>query len=209
MGTLNLLEVMKKNNVKKLLFASSSSVYGNNKKVPFSENDFADHPISPYATSKKSAELLGHTYYNLYGFDIFCLRFFTVYGPRQRPDLAIHKFVDKILAGTPIEMYGDGDTGRDYTYIDDVVTAIVSAMNKIKGYEVINIGGSREVLLKNMISTIEKALDVKAHINIKEMQPGDVKKTFADISKAEKLLGFKSTFSFEEGIEKFIEWKKK
>jgi len=142
-GTLNLLDVMKKHDVKKLVFASSSSVYGNNPKVPFTESDSVDNPISPYAATKKAAELLCHTYHHLHGIDVFCLRFFTVYGPRQRPDLAINKFVSNILNGQPVEMYGDGSTARDYTYIDDIVDGILASIARVSGYEIINLGESR------------------------------------------------------------------
>ncbi|RLD52055.1 MAG: epimerase [Bacteroidetes bacterium] len=206
-GTLFLLESMKKYDVTKLLFASSSSVYGNNKKVPFSETDNVDFPISPYAASKKAGELLCHTYHHLYRFDISCLRFFTVYGPRQRPDLAIHKFTNAIAAGKTIDMYGDGSTARDYTYIDDIVSGIIAAMNHIGGYEIFNLGESQTISLSEMIVTIEKHLDKKANKNYMPMQPGDVNITWANVSKAKMSLGYNPQKDFDDGIVEFIKWK--
>lgn len=205
-GTLNVLECMRKTNIKKLIFASSSSVYGNSTKVPFSETDSVDTPISPYAASKKAAELLCHTYHHLYGFDIFCLRFFTVYGPRQRPDLAIHKFFNAILNNKPITVYGDGTTGRDYTYIDDITDGIISAVSKVNGYEILNLGGSQSILLKDLIKRIETATAKTALINTDKIQQGDVTITFADIDKASKLLGYKPKIGITEGIKLYNEW---
>lgn len=205
-GTLNLLQCMRKASLKKIIFASSSSVYGNNSKVPFSETDNVDNPISPYAASKKAGELLCHTYHHLYGFDIFCLRFFTVYGPRQRPDLAIHKFFNAILNNKPITIYGDGTTGRDYTYIDDITDGIISAIDKLKGYEIINLGGSQSILLKDLIKLIETATAKTALIKADEIQQGDVTITFADIDKAGKLLGYKPKIGITEGIKLYNEW---
>ncbi|MBE0637801.1 MAG: GDP-mannose 4,6-dehydratase [Bacteroidales bacterium] len=207
LGTLNLLEAMKIHGVTKMIFASSSSVYGNNPNVPFSETDFVDNPISPYASSKKAAELLCHTYHHLYAFDIFCLRFFTVYGPRQRPDLAIHKFTEMILSDQPIPVFGDGSSSRDYTYIDDIVDGLVKAADRVKGYEIINLGESRTVSLNRMIETIENEIGKKAKKVEYPMQPGDVVTTFADISKAKLLLDYSPYWNFEDGIKKFIEWK--
>ena len=206
MGTLNILEMMKEFNVSKMIFGSSSSIYGNNKKIPFSENDNVDNPISPYASSKKSCELLCHTYHHLYNFDIFCLRFFTVYGPRQRPDLAIHKFTKLIMEGNPIPFYGDGSTERDYTYIDDIVDGILGAMNNLKGYDIFNIGESKTISLTKMVTTLETIIGKKAILEKLPMQAGDVEKTYADISKAKQILGYNPRFSFEEGIAKFIKW---
>jgi UDP-glucuronate 4-epimerase len=206
-GTLNLLDVMKKHDVKKLVFASSSSVYGNNPKVPFSESDNVDNPISPYAATKKVGELLCHTYHHLYCFDVFCLRFFTVYGPRQRPDLAINKFVSNILNGRSIEMYGDGSTARDYTYIDDIVDGIMASIARVSGYEIINLGESRTVKLSHMISLLEKQLNLLADIRQLPMQPGDVSITYANIDKARSLLGYNPTWDFEDGIIEFLKWK--
>jgi UDP-glucuronate 4-epimerase len=205
-GTLILLEAMKTANVRRLLFASSSSVYGNNKKVPFSENDNVDFPISPYAATKKAGELLCHTYHNLYGFDIFCLRFFSVYGPRQRPEMAIHNFARKILDDRPISVYGDGTSKRDYTFIDDIVNGIISAMNNLKGYEIINLGESKTYSLNTVVALLEKSLSKKAIINKLPIQPGDVHLTNADISKAKSLIGYEPKTNLEEGISKFVSW---
>ncbi len=206
-GTLNVLEAMKKNNVKKMLFASSSSVYGNNLKVPFSESDPVDNPISPYAATKKSGELLCHTYHYLYNFDIYCLRFFTVYGPRQRPDLAIHKFTNKILQGEEIDIFGDGSSSRDYTYIDDIVGGLMSCIDKLKGFEVINLGESQTITLKEMLSLLEESLQIKAKTRTLPMQQGDVNRTFADISKAKALLNYAPKWDVKSGILEFVKWK--
>lgn len=212
MGTLNLLEKCKQCKITKFIFASSSSVYGNNKKVPFSENDNVDFPISPYAATKKSGELLLHTYHHLYNISTACLRFFTVYGPRQRPDLAIHKFTKLILEGKEIPFYGDGTTERDYTYIEDIVNGIVSAIDLIDNhdysYEIFNIGGDHTISLKKMVQTIEAALGKKAKLNIMSMQPGDVNRTCADITKANRILGYRPKVNFEDGIKNFTNWYK-
>ncbi len=205
-GTLNLLECMRQNRVSKLLFASSSSVYGNNTKVPFSEIDSVDAPISPYAATKKSGELLCHVYNHLYQFDIICLRFFTVFGPRQRPDLAIHKFTRLIDLGKPIPFFGDGSTSRDYTYIDDIIEGIICALNNLQGFHIYNIGESRVVPLNELISMIESKLNKKAILDKYPIQPGDVKQTFADISKARTELGYEPKYNLEVGIQKFINW---
>lgn len=205
-GTLNLLELARLNQIKKFIFASSSSVYGNNKKIPFSEKDNVDFPISPYAATKKSGELTCHTYHALYGIDCFCLRFFTVYGPSQRPEMAIHKFVRRIDQGKEIEMYGDGSSSRDYTYIDDITVAVAACLKKVKGYEIINLGNSNPIKLSELIGLIEKSLEKKAKIVKKEMQPGDVERTYADIEKAKKLLGYNPKTKIEQGIKKFVNW---
>jgi UDP-glucuronate 4-epimerase len=211
-GTLNLLEMCKKYGVEKFIFASSSSVYGNNKKVPFSEDDNVDFPISPYAATKKAGELLCHTYHHLYDIDVACLRFFTVYGPRQRPDLAIHKFTKLIFNDEEIPFYGDGSTERDYTYIDDIIDGVTKAIDWVqvkKGiYEIFNLGESNTITLKRMVETIEKAIGKKAKLNKLPMQPGDVKRTYADVSKAKKILGYDPKTDFEFGIESFISWYK-
>lgn len=204
MGTLNLLETMRKHNVKKMIFASSSSVYGNNSKVPFSETDAVDNPISPYAASKKAGELLCHSYYHLYNFDIFCLRFFTVYGPRQRPDLAIHKFTKAILNDEQISLFGDGSSKRDYTYIDDIIQGINGAISNLKGFEIFNLGESQTVSLAGLVSVIEKYAGKKAKLAYLPMQDGDVFQTFADIGKARMILGYNPKVKIEAGIEKFI-----
>ena len=208
-GTLNLLEVMMEYGCKKMIFASSSSIYGNNKIVPFSEDDRVDNPISPYAATKKAGELLCYTYHNLYNFDIFCLRFFTVYGPRQRPDLAIYKFTKLISGGEPIQAFGDGNTCRDYTYIDDIVQGISSAIFNLNGFEIINLGDSRTISLKKMIKTLETEIGKKAKIEFLPEQLGDVKQTYANIDKAKRILNYNPQFLFEEGIKEFVKWYKK
>jgi len=205
-GTLNILEAMKKNGCKKMIFASSSSVYGNNRKVPFSESDPVDNPISPYAASKKAGELLCHTYHHLYNFDIFSLRFFTVYGPRQRPDLAIHKFARLILEGKPIPFFGDGSTSRDYTYIDDIVDGIVRSINKLKGFEIINLGESETITLNELVENLEITLGKKAIVNRFPLPSGDVNRTFADIRKAIKILDYLPKYDFSKGLSNFINW---
>jgi UDP-glucuronate 4-epimerase len=208
-GTINLLECMREADVKRLIFASSSSVYGNNQKVPFSETDFVDNPISPYAATKKSGELLCHVYTSLYGFDITCLRFFTVFGPRQRPDLAIHKFTRLIDHGKSIPFFGDGSTSRDYTYIDDIISGIICATEKLNGFNVYNLGESRVIKLNELIGFIEKSLGKKAILDMQPLQPGDVEKTFADITKSKHELGYNPKYDFETGIMEFVAWYKK
>ncbi len=208
LGTVNLLEIMKDFDVKKLVFASSSSVYGNCKADVFTEDLKVVEPISPYAASKSACEQFIYTYHSLYRINAVCLRFFTVYGPRQRPDLAIRKFIEKIENNQPIQMYGDGETIRDYTFIDDITDGIVGAINYEKsGYEIINLGGGEPVSLKKMIQTIEEVLNKKAIIEILDMQKGDVNKTISCCEKAKKLLGYNPKTSFKSGIEKFVEWK--
>lgn len=205
-GTLNILECMRKFKLNKLIFASSSSVYGGNKKIPFSESDSVDNPISPYAATKKAGELLCYNYHYLFNFDVFCLRFFTVYGPRQRPEMAIHKFTRQIFSQQNITVYGDGSSSRDYTYIDDIVTAVVAAINNIKGYEIINLGNSSPIKLINLIKLIENITCIKAKIVYEPMKPGDVFTTYANITKAKKLLNFTPETPINKGIEKFISW---
>ena len=211
-GTMNILELMKKYNIKKFICASSSSVYGNNEKVPFSETDNVDFAISPYAATKKSCEVIGHSYHHLNNIDMAMLRFFTVYGPRQRPDLAIHKFTKAILKEEAIPFYGDGTTQRDYTYIDDIINGILKSINYVenndKVYEIFNLGESQTISLKEMVEVLEGKIGKKAVLNKLPMQPGDVNRTFADISKAKTILGYDPQTKFEEGIEKFIEWYK-
>ena len=212
-GYMNLLELCKKYGVKKFVQASSSSVYGNNKEVPFKETAIVDFAISPYAATKKSCEVMGHVYHKLYNIDMVQLRFFTVYGPKQRPDLAIHKFTKMILEDKPIPFYGDGTTKRDYTYIDDIVDGILKSMNYLFNnedvYEIFNLGESHVVSLKEMVETIENALGKKATLDIQPMQPGDVDKTYADISKAKAMIGYDPQTNFAEGIRKFVEWYKR
>jgi UDP-glucuronate 4-epimerase len=205
-GTQNLLELAREFSVRKFVFASSSSVYGVNQKVPFSEEDPIFKPISPYAATKLAGEALCHVYHHLYGLDVACLRFFTVYGPRQRPDLAIRKFTEAILAGKPIDMYGDGSTRRDYTYIDDILQGVLACLERSFGYEVINLGESRTVELRELVRLIEKATSKRAEILRRSTQPGDVPVTYADISKAKRLLGYQPKIAIEVGIEKFVEW---
>jgi len=205
-GTLNLLELARHNGVKKFVFASSSSVYGNRDKVPFSEDDITNSPISPYAATKKAGELLCYTYNSLYKIPSVCLRLFTVYGPCGRPDMAPYKFVDSIANGRHIEMYGDGSTRRDYTFIADVVSGIMKSMDLDAKYEIINLGCGNPVELKDFIGIIEKNLGKKAKIVKEKMQPGDVKQTYADISKAKKLLGYSPKTKIEEGLKLLCEW---
>lgn len=207
-GTISLLESMRKNGIKKMVFASSSSIYGNNQKVPFSEDDRVDNPISPYASTKKSGELLCHVYSHLYNFDITCLRFFTVYGPRQRPDLAIHKFTKLIQENKPIPFYGDGSSSRDYTYIEDIVNGISCALNHLEGYKIYNLGESKVITLKKLVEVIETILGKKALLNQLPMQQGDVSRTFADISKAKAEIGYNPAYDFETGMKKFVDWYK-
>jgi UDP-glucuronate 4-epimerase len=206
-GTVNLLELSRAHGVKQFVFGSSSSVYGLNSKVPFSEDDPIFNPISPYAATKAAGELICHSYAHLYDMRIICLRFFTVYGARQRPDLAIHKFAKLISAGQPIPMFGDGTTRRDYTYIDDIIAGVRAAIDYDQSkYEVINLGESRTVELRELISLLEKELDRHAQIDRQPPQPGDVPQTFADITKARRLLGYDPQTQIEAGIGKFVEW---
>jgi len=205
-GTMNILEACRKFGVKKYIFASSSSVYGNNPKVPFSESDPVDNPISPYAATKKSGELMAYTYHHLYGIKTACLRFFTVYGPRQRPEMAIHLFTDRIYNGWEISMFGDGASRRDYTFIEDIIAGVRACRKADFDYEIINLGRSDTVRLSELIEKIEKALGKKAKIVSHPHQPGDVEQTYADISKAKKLLSFDPQVSIDAGLEKFVEW---
>ena len=211
-GTQNILEMAKKYQVKKMIMASSSSVYGNCKQIPFHENLNVNYAISPYAASKKANEIMAHVYYKLYNINIIMLRFFTVYGPRQRPDLAINKFTRLMLENKEIPMFGNGNTSRDYTYIDDIIDGIVKASDYLEKnnnvYEIINIGNSNPISLKEMINTIGKVLNVNPKIKEYPMQPGDVDKTYADISKAKKMLNYEPKVNFEEGIYHFVEWYK-
>lgn len=218
-GTFNLLESIKENSDQsgrpKLVFASSSSVYGNNEKVPFSESDSVDNPISPYAVTKKAGELMCYNYYHLYSLTVIALRFFTVFGPRQRPDLAIHKFSRLIINGETVPVFGDGSTKRDYTYIEDIIQGVLKAIeySLTTGdkplYQIFNLGESRTISLRQMITTLEKQLNKKAIEKRLPAQPGDVKQTFADISKSRKILGYNPSYDFDKGIELFVEWIKK
>lgn len=205
-GTVNLLEAGRGRGVKKFIIASSSSVYGVNSKVPFSETDPIFSPISPYAASKLAGEALGHVYHHVYGLDIVMLRFFTVYGPRQRPDLAIHKFAALMSAGEAIPVFGDGSTARDYTYIDDTVQGIMACTRKEFGYQIYNLGESQTVQLTRLIELLEQALGRKALIRRLPLQPGDVPLTCANIDKARTELGYHPKIRIEQGIPLFAKW---
>lgn len=207
-GTLNILEACKHNKVRKLIFASSSSVYGGNKKIPFSEEDRVDFPVSPYASTKKSGELICYTYYHLYNIDTICVRFFTVYGPRQRPEMAIHKFTRKILNREPIDIYGDGSSSRDYTYIDDITNGVINMIEKVKGYEIVNLGNSYPVKLLDLVQLIENITGIKAIINFTSFMQGEVFITYADIRKAQKYYNYNPKVTIKEGLIKFINWYK-
>lgn len=206
-GTLNLLEASRKHEVRQFVFGSSSSVYGARSHVPFSEDDSAAHPVSPYAATKAAGELLCHTYARIHGLRSVCLRFFTVYGARQRPDLAIHKFARAMRAGSVISLYGDGSTQRDYTYIDDIIAGVRAAMDYSGSeYEIINLGNSRTVSLRDLITLIEDAMRLSARLEHLPEQPGDAPLTCADIAKARRLLNYSPRISIEEGIRRFVEW---
>jgi len=205
-GTVTLLEAAKKHKVPKFIFASSSSVYGNNEKVPFSEDDNVDFPISPYAATKKAGELICHTYHHLCGMSITCLRYFTVYGPRQRPDLAIHKFARLIEQDKPIPVYGDGSMMRDFTYIDDIIAGTVAAIEKCDGFNIYNLGESEPITVNELVAEIEDTLGRKTAREYLPMQPGDVERTFADISRAASDLGYRPSTTIRAGLAKFAEW---
>jgi UDP-glucuronate 4-epimerase len=208
-GLCHVLEASKNYGVKRFIFASSSSVYGNQKKTPFSESDDVSYPISPYSASKRSGELICKVYHHLYQLEVACLRLFTVYGPRQRPDLAIHKFTELALHDKPIELYGDGSTLRDYTYISDIVDGITAVMQMDNlGYQIFNLGNGNPVKLKDMIDAIQSALQIPIQIQYKDMQAGDVDMTHADISKASQLLNYSPKISLGEGVRQFMEWYK-
>jgi len=206
LGTMTLLEASRKYGVSKFLFASSSSIYGIANRVPFSEEDALNQPVSPYAATKIAGEKIAYTYAHLYGLKVVCLRFFTVYGPRQRPDLAIRKFITAMLAGRPIPVFGDGSSGRDYTFVNDTVQGIMAALSYDCGFDVFNLGNSHPVRLLTLIRTMEEALGKKAEIQWLPDQPGDVPITYADISKARKLLGYHPQTPLAEGIEAFLRW---
>jgi UDP-glucuronate 4-epimerase len=206
-GTQHLLELAREHGIRQFVFASSSSVYGVNPRVPWSEEDHVLQPISPYASTKVSGELLGHVYSHLYGIRFIALRFFTVYGPRQRPDLAIHKFAREMLAGRPLPVFGDGSTRRDYTFIDDVIAGVRGAIDYTgSGYEVINLGNNQTITLLEMIRGIEEALGVKATLNWQPEQPGDVPQTWANIEKARTLLGYDPRTNYDTGVRRFVQW---
>jgi UDP-glucuronate 4-epimerase len=205
-GTVHVLEAMRARGLTKLVHASSSSVYGGQEKVPFSEDDPINRPWSPYAATKRANELFLQTYHHLYGIESHALRFFTVYGPGQRPDLAIMKFIQLIEAGREIPFYGDGNSGRDYTYIDDIVQGVLASIDRVAGCEIINLGGDQPITLTEMVRTIEEATGKKARRQHLPDQPGDVPRTMADISKARRMLGYEPRMRFAEGVAKQIEW---
>jgi len=206
-GTFNLLDACRHHEVKDFIFASSSSVYGVNEKVPFAETDALIRTISPYAATKLTGEQICSNYSHLFGIRCMCLRFFTVYGPRQRPDLAISKFTERILAGQQIEQYGDGSTARDYTYVEDIVSGILAALNyRDSRFEIFNLGGSATTTLAELIQLVEEACEKKANIKVVAEQPGDVPRTYADISKAHELLGYSPHTPIAEGVKKYVEW---
>ena len=205
-GTTVLLEACRRHGIGKFIFGSSSSVYGNSTQLPFSEKDNVDRPISPYAATKKAAELLCATYHELYRLNVFALRFFTVYGPRQRPEMAIHKFTRLIDRQLPVPRFGDGSTRRDYTYINDIIDGILSAIERVQGYEIINLGGSETTRLGELIVLLENHLHRRAIVDEKPGQPGDVVATYADVDKARRLLGYEPKVHLDEGIGRFVEW---
>ena len=205
-GTINILECCRKYGIGKLIFASSSSVYGGNKKIPFSEDDIVDRPISPYAATKKAGELICYTYSHLFNISVYCYRFFTVYGPRQRPEMAIYKFTKLITEEKPIEIFGDGTSSRDYTYVEDIVNVIASNLENVKGYEIINLGNSNPVKIAELIKFIEKAANKKAQVKYGRVQAGDVPVTYADILKAKKMLKYNPKTRIDEGINIFMKW---
>ncbi|MBU1205970.1 MAG: GDP-mannose 4,6-dehydratase [Proteobacteria bacterium] len=205
-GTLNLLEACKKHGVRRLVFASSSSVYGNNPKVPFAEEDPVDNPISPYAATKKAGELICHTYHHLYEIDVACLRYFTVYGPRQRPEMAIHQFTRLIHQGKKVALFGDGSSRRDYTYIDDAIAGTMGALIKEHGYEIYNIGESQTISLAELIQAIEQRVGKRARVEYLPAQPGDVERTYADIRKASERLDYRPQTKIQEGLDRFLRW---
>lgn len=208
-GTVNMLDAAVANGCERFVFASSSSVYGNNPKTPFGEEDNVDNPISPYAATKKAGELLCHSYWHIHKLPCFCLRFFTVFGPRQRPDLAINKFLRLVGAGKPIPMFGDGSTSRDYTFIDDIVSGIRAAMDRCDRYRIYNLGGNHPTSLRELIATVERVTGKKATIQPMPMQPGDVERTWADLTRSKAELGYEPRTTIEEGMAKQWAWLQK
>ncbi|OFV83374.1 MAG: epimerase [Acidobacteria bacterium RBG_13_68_16] len=205
-GTLNVLEAARRSGARTFVFGSSSSVYGTNSKVPFSEDDPIARPVSPYAATKRANELMAYTYYHLYGLSVTCLRFFTVYGPRQRPEMAIYHFTEKLARGEAVPRYGDGSSARDYTYIDDIVEGIQVALDLAAPFEIVNLGGSRTTTLQHLIELIAAAVGTEPRIDELPPQPGDVPITFADVSKAKKLWGWEPHVLIEDGIRRFVDW---
>ncbi|MEM9292049.1 MAG: NAD-dependent epimerase/dehydratase family protein [Acidobacteriota bacterium] len=207
-GTLQLLEAARRHGPEVFVFGSSSSVYGINEKVPFAEEDDISQPISPYATTKRSGELICYNYHHLYGLKISCLRFFTVYGPAQRPEMAIHKFTHRLAQGLTVPLFGDGSTRRDYTYIDDIIDGVVAALDTAPGFEIFNLGGAETTALKDLVTWIAGELAVEAGIEYLPPQPGDVPITYADVSKAHRLLGYSPKVPIREGLRRFVSWYK-
>jgi UDP-glucuronate 4-epimerase len=205
-GTLRLLEAARRHGPKTFLFGSSSSVYGINEKLPFAEDDEVNRPISPYATTKRAGELLCYNYHHLYGFRTACLRFFTVYGPRQRPEMAIHKFTDLLARGKTIPLFGDGSSRRDYTYVDDILDGLLAALDLAPGFEIINLGGAETTSLNDLVAWIAAELAVEPRIEYLPGQPGDVPITYADVSKAARLLGYSPKVPIREGLRRFVAW---
>ena len=205
-GTTTLLEASRRHGVERFVFGSSSSVYGNNDKVPFAESDPADRPISPYGATKKAGEVLCHAFHHLWGMNVACLRFFTVYGPRQRPEMAIHKFARLLAAGRAVELYGDGATARDYTYVSDIVDGIVRALDRCSGYHVWNLGGARTTRLDELVRRIAAGLGVPMHVTHRPAQPGDVERTWADVSRADVELDWRPGVTIDQGLELFLGW---
>jgi UDP-glucuronate 4-epimerase len=205
-GTLRLLEAARHHGPETFIFGSSSSVYGTNEKVPFAESDEINQPISPYATTKRTGELLAYNYHHLYGLRISCLRFFTVYGPAQRPEMAIHKFTSLLARGEPVTLYGDGTTQRDYTYIDDIIDGTVAALDLAPGFEILNLGGSETTALADLVRWLADELAVEPRIEYLPDQPGDVPITYADVSKAHRVLGYSPKVPIRTGLRRFVEW---
>jgi UDP-glucuronate 4-epimerase len=205
-GTLRLLEAARRHGPRVFVFGSSSSVYGTNRKLPFSEEDPVNQPISPYATTKRAGELLCYNYHHLYGLRTACLRFFTVYGPAQRPEMAIHKFTDLLARGRPVPLYGDGASRRDYTYIDDIVDGLVAALDLAPGFEIVNLGGAETTTLKDLVEWLAAELGVEPRIDVQPDQPGDVPITYADVAKAGRLLGYTPKVPIRDGLRRFVAW---
>ena len=205
-GSLHLLEAARRHGPETFIFGSSSSVYGINRKVPFSEDDEVNQPISPYATTKRTGELLCFNYHHLYDLKIACLRFFTVYGPAQRPEMAIHKFTEQLATGQPLTLFGDGGSRRDYTYVDDIVDGIIASLDLAPGFEIINLGGAETTALKDLVRWLAEELGVEPRIEYLPDQPGDVPITYADVAKARRLLGYSPRVPIREGLRRFVEW---
>ena len=205
-GTAIVLQAARAAGVSRVVFGSSSSVYGGNPKVPFHEDDDVSHPVSPYAATKRANELTCHTFHHLYGMDIACLRFFTVYGPRQRPEMAIHKFVRLTEAGQPLPLFGDGRSERDYTYIDDILDGVVKAHDRSHGYRIYNLGESRTISLRDLVAAIGRATGKEPRVDWQPPQPGDVPRTFADIGRAKAELGYAPKVDLDEGLRRFVDW---